>query len=1055
VLWEDTWLWQALAALRGRSDATVAAAVQLVMPDIERIVGERVVKDFTLHDAGHAARVAELMVEVMSEEVAEQLSAYELALLLLAAYLHDVGMAPRHALVASHQTLLVSGDPGALSDEDVQAFQRWLDREHDGLRPPIADPALAETLISHYVRDRHVDWGERWIMEELAQRLSIPGYDGFLEDLLRLCRSHHQGYATLSGADFAPRFLRRGKSVVHRRYLACVLRVADVLDIDPERTPEILFAQRDIADTSAIYWHKDHEIDLSIEADGRVVAESRPSSAVLYRAVEQTIDGIEAELRLCRDLAVTLPFEAAPRRPGRELPHHWKLEPIVYRDVRPRDDRFVYVDGAFRPDTSRLLELLGGRELYRDGMMAARELVQNAFDAVRERIGWQRLRERDPVDEELASRLRAAHRVELSLDRRSDGAWWLTCRDTGAGMTREILTNYLLVSGTGRHPESIELERLAHEAGFEVERAGQFGIGVLSYFMLADRLQLRTHRCLEAPSGEAHGWAFSSDGVGSFGELTVDEDWTLGTEVSLRLTEAIDAHALGLALKRLIVHAPCETTLMAGGDEIVALRPGWTATLDDLVEYVRERIWRNFSDREEEDDYLPEDERNRRRGRLAALRDAIDHLGESIRWVTAEQEMSGGLGRCRIALPYLETPAGISLALLNTEQLQGRWYLNGIGLGRLVRFDFDLGHSVGGMHIGEHVDDDFPHFRHYQWITQVDWRPPAAGRVLASRDEIMLSDEASSAIKELETIARQHVSDLLEAQPPGPLRRLNARIAEGMGVESPPGLESRWWLHWQPAEGGGWWPALEELELPIVASRYMSRALRVGSTQVDRPGYIDTGFADSFGEWESPRQPPERFVLDLDRTSLVGYWSSLTLSSPDTFDLFPSFPPGSEHVVGIALGNGSPGTTRFAWNSASPICSGAWARQRPRERPEAPVDPLADRASLQSPARARRWLFDRFAAYRRHALDWYDVKDLWSGLVARDRGFVSELIALAMGAATDSEALLLIDYEYGGTSPRTVAFGPNGVEVTEEKELGDEIVRLWSADGWCVEEDDD
>jgi HD-GYP domain-containing protein (c-di-GMP phosphodiesterase class II) len=59
--------------------------------------GDTAATDFTLHDDQHGFRVAERMVEIIPADVFAELSAYELAHLLFAAYLHDIGMTPeRH-----------------------------------------------------------------------------------------------------------------------------------------------------------------------------------------------------------------------------------------------------------------------------------------------------------------------------------------------------------------------------------------------------------------------------------------------------------------------------------------------------------------------------------------------------------------------------------------------------------------------------------------------------------------------------------------------------------------------------------------------------------------------------------------------------------------------------------------------------------------------------------------------------------------------------------------------------------------------------------------------
>src|SRR5690349_9038196 len=64
-----------------------------VMPVIEKILdlGGTTPKDFTLHDSEHSFRVAERMWQLIPEETKAILSAYELGMLLLSAYLHDIG----------------------------------------------------------------------------------------------------------------------------------------------------------------------------------------------------------------------------------------------------------------------------------------------------------------------------------------------------------------------------------------------------------------------------------------------------------------------------------------------------------------------------------------------------------------------------------------------------------------------------------------------------------------------------------------------------------------------------------------------------------------------------------------------------------------------------------------------------------------------------------------------------------------------------------------------------------------------------------------------------
>ena len=82
--------------------------------------------------------------------------------------------------------------------------------------------------------------------------------------------------------------------VFHLRYLACILRLADILEFDPERTPEVIFQHRNIARGSRIYWHKDHQISFKLDKN-RIIIDAQPPDAQLHRAIEVTADEIERD----------------------------------------------------------------------------------------------------------------------------------------------------------------------------------------------------------------------------------------------------------------------------------------------------------------------------------------------------------------------------------------------------------------------------------------------------------------------------------------------------------------------------------------------------------------------------------------------------------------------------------------------------------------------------------------------------------------------------------------------------------------------------------------
>ena len=105
--WEHTILCRTLAESQKADAQAVMDVLRIWMPKIQAIlaIGGTSPTDFTLHDAGHALRVAQRMAEIMPPETLKGLSPFEVAFLLLTAYLHDIGMTPEQRKVTLYYHL--------------------------------------------------------------------------------------------------------------------------------------------------------------------------------------------------------------------------------------------------------------------------------------------------------------------------------------------------------------------------------------------------------------------------------------------------------------------------------------------------------------------------------------------------------------------------------------------------------------------------------------------------------------------------------------------------------------------------------------------------------------------------------------------------------------------------------------------------------------------------------------------------------------------------------------------------------------------------------------
>jgi hypothetical protein len=137
-------------------------------------------------------------------------------------------------------------------------------------------------------------------------------------------------------------------------------------------------------------------------------------------------------------------------------------------------------------DVVSLVTRLGGKELYgSDPHVAIRELITNAADAVRAK--------KTMLKESGVSPWEIFGDVTATLTESPDGTW-LSVRDTGIGMSKEVLAGALLNFGTS-YWDSAEARRDLPglvSAGFRP--TGQFGIGFFSVFMIGDAVKVVSRR---------------------------------------------------------------------------------------------------------------------------------------------------------------------------------------------------------------------------------------------------------------------------------------------------------------------------------------------------------------------------------------------------------------------------------------------------------------------------------------------------------------------------------------------------------------------------------
>ena len=179
----------------------------------------------------------------------------------------------------------------------------------------------------------------------------------------------------------------------------------------------------------------------------------------------------------------------------------------------------------FQTEARQLLDLMI-HSVYSNKEIFLRELISNASDAI------DKLRFEALGNKELEPFLDDPH---IRIERDSE-ANTITVSDTGVGMSRDELRQFIGVIARSGTKEYVQLINEAKKAELPPELIGQFGVGFYSTFMVADRVTLLTRR-----AGEEQGWLWESTGDGTYSVAEADKERP-GTTVTCYL-KAVDDDA--------------------------------------------------------------------------------------------------------------------------------------------------------------------------------------------------------------------------------------------------------------------------------------------------------------------------------------------------------------------------------------------------------------------------------------------------------------------------------------------------------------------------------
>lgn len=464
---------------------------------------------FSMHDASHSEAVIAKMEMLLGERI-DKLSPTDTWLLLHAAYTHDLGMIltwddvqktwPAPEFQAFLTSLLQSDDP------DLRRAAQYVqsnEAHKDDLTWPLEMYHSVTLINAAYFRSKHATIS-RTYMDRLGASLKVDfGHNQMIQPRLlkllgRVCELHTMPSSKVLELPYETDGF--GSDYAHPRFVAMLLRLGDILDIDNGRfnsTSELVFGN--LPDSSVPHQEK-HEATTHLLVTPREIQfGSDCPNQKAYLEARNFVTGLEEEI----DFLTKYWVEIAPENIG-GYPPRFRQAQLLINGVPDLQD----VAGLhFEISQAKAFQIIEGSNIYEDKFVFIREVIQNAMDATKMQF-WRDLKSgvyaawvsNDSLTHlqpfHVDERVYEGYSIKVNLMTLPSGELQIEVVDRGTGISIDAFKRICNV-GTSNAGSAQLMEEISSMPNWLRPTAG-FGVGLQSIFLLADRFEADTSTGTEA-----------------------------------------------------------------------------------------------------------------------------------------------------------------------------------------------------------------------------------------------------------------------------------------------------------------------------------------------------------------------------------------------------------------------------------------------------------------------------------------------------------------------------------------------------------------------------
>lgn len=427
-------------------------------------------ESYTKHDWAHTINVLNYMYDLLDSP--KRLSEEDIMLMIYVALLHDIGM--------------------AWSDDEIKTLLPDInlgDKKKVSEIVRIKHGEFAETKVNHIIENEKL----KGVFTVYGGNSEIDNWD-LTQIVSEICKSHTKSLEYIESVF---------EDNAQATFVACLLRLGDLLDIDVVRATPFYKEIHNIDESSEVYF-----------LFNQIVGDSEKIKVCLYGENNKQCykkDNLNCE-NCCKriELTITYPLdinwkeEAKINNMINEYVSDLKIEVQGVRsllnkvnnkyniklllDITCRSNR---IHSALHPqidtqkisiDYSSMKDILFEQEVYPNKLYGIREIIQNSYDACK--AYGEILQDNNSTWEP---------RIVIKYESNNDK---LRIRDNGIGMTEFVIKEYFL--SIGKSIYNFESKYLYD--GCQKDHIGHFGLGFFAAFMLSSEIEIHTQSYLSDKS---------------------------------------------------------------------------------------------------------------------------------------------------------------------------------------------------------------------------------------------------------------------------------------------------------------------------------------------------------------------------------------------------------------------------------------------------------------------------------------------------------------------------------------------------------------------------